>query len=149
MVPLGALPSVQETNGPLVLTRYNMYPAAADQRQRRRRASAPATAIAVHGEARRAGAARPHGLRVDRAGLPGEAVAGHRRAGLRLSVVFVFLVLAALYESWALPLAVILVVPMCVACSLAAVWITDPSSAVHVGSWMRRRCAGGSSRRVG
>ena len=43
-----------------------------------------------------------------------------------LSVVFVFLVLAALYESWALPLAVILVVPVCVACSLAAVWITDP-----------------------
>jgi multidrug efflux pump len=37
------------------------------------------------------------------------------------SVVFVFLVLAALYESWALPLAVILVVPMCVLCSLAGV----------------------------
>ena len=46
-------------------------------------------------------------------------------------MVFVFLVLAALYESWALPLAVILVVPVCVACSLAAVWITDPSSAVQ------------------
>ena len=37
------------------------------------------------------------------------------------SVVFVFLVLAALYESWALPLAVILVVPMCVLCSIAGV----------------------------
>ncbi len=37
------------------------------------------------------------------------------------SVVFVFLVLAALYESWALPLAVILVVPMCVLSSLAGV----------------------------
>ena len=36
-----------------------------------------------------------------------------------LSVAFVFLVLAALYESWAFPLAVILVVPVCVACSLA------------------------------
>jgi multidrug efflux pump len=40
----------------------------------------------------------------------------------------VFLVLAALYESWSLPLAVILVVPVCVACSLGAVWLTDPSS---------------------
>src|SRR4029077_9117697 len=38
-----------------------------------------------------------------------------------LSVVFVFLVLAALYESWALPLAVILVVPMCVLSSIAGV----------------------------
>src|SRR5205085_12069425 len=39
-----------------------------------------------------------------------------------ISVVFVFLVLAALYESWSLPLAVILVVPMCVLCSIAGVW---------------------------
>jgi multidrug efflux pump len=38
-----------------------------------------------------------------------------------LSVVFVFLVLAALYESWSLPLAVILVVPMCVLSSIAGV----------------------------
>jgi multidrug efflux pump len=46
------------------------------------------------------------------------------RTGLLLfagSVAFVFLVLAALYESWTLPLAVILVVPMCVLCSLAGV----------------------------
>ena len=38
-----------------------------------------------------------------------------------LAVVFVFLVLAALYESWSLPLAVILVVPMCLLCSLVGV----------------------------
>src|SRR5204863_1228100 len=36
-----------------------------------------------------------------------------------LAVVFVFLVLAAQYESWKLPLAVILVVPMCLFCSVA------------------------------
>ena len=39
-----------------------------------------------------------------------------------LAVVFVFLVLAAQYESWALPLAVILVVPMCILGSLTGVW---------------------------
>ena len=38
-----------------------------------------------------------------------------------LAVVFVFLVLAAQYESWALPLAVILVVPMCLLCSIVGV----------------------------
>ena len=38
-----------------------------------------------------------------------------------LAVVLVFLVLAAQYESWALPLAVILVVPMCLFCSVVAV----------------------------
>src|SRR5258705_1391043 len=38
-----------------------------------------------------------------------------------LAVVFVFLVLAAQYESWTLPLAVILVVPMCLLCSITGV----------------------------
>ena len=40
-----------------------------------------------------------------------------------LAVVFVFLVLAAQYESWTLPLAVILVVPMCLLCSVIGVSI--------------------------
>src|SRR5207302_3230615 len=40
-----------------------------------------------------------------------------------LAVVLVFLVLAAQYESWSLPLAVILVVPMCLLCSIAGVLI--------------------------
>ena len=42
-----------------------------------------------------------------------------------LAVVLVFLVLAAQYESWSLPLAVILVVPMCLLCSIAGVVIAN------------------------
>ena len=42
-----------------------------------------------------------------------------------LAVVLVFLVLAAQYESWSLPLAVILVVPMCLLCSLVGVALRD------------------------
>src|SRR5207244_4612014 len=38
-----------------------------------------------------------------------------------LAVVLVFLVLAAQYESWSLPMAVILVVPMCLLCAIAGV----------------------------
>ena len=41
-----------------------------------------------------------------------------------LAVVCVFLALAALYESWSLPLAVILVVPLCLLCSVAGVLFT-------------------------
>src|SRR5205085_7255462 len=41
-----------------------------------------------------------------------------------LAVTLVFLVLAAQYESWSLPLAVILVVPMCLLCAIAGVVIT-------------------------
>ncbi len=40
-----------------------------------------------------------------------------------LCVVFVFLVLAALYESWGLPLAIILIVPMCLLSALGGVWL--------------------------
>ncbi len=42
-----------------------------------------------------------------------------------LAVVLVFLVLAAQYESWSLPLAVILVVPMCLLCSIAGVQMAE------------------------
>jgi multidrug efflux pump len=41
-----------------------------------------------------------------------------------LCVLFVFLVLAAQYESLSLPMAVILIVPMCLLCAIAGVWIT-------------------------
>ena len=40
-----------------------------------------------------------------------------------LCVLFVFLVLAAQYESWALPLAIILIVPMCLLSAIAGVWL--------------------------
>ena len=43
-----------------------------------------------------------------------------------LAVVCVFLALSALYESWTLPLAVILVVPLCLLCSLAGVLVHGP-----------------------
>jgi multidrug efflux pump len=51
------------------------------------------------------------------------------------AVVLVFLVLAALYESWALPLSVILVVPMCLLCALAGVYLAgmDLNIFVQVG----------------
>ena len=49
-----------------------------------------------------------------------------------LAVLCVFLALAALYESWTMPLAVILVVPMCLLCALAGVWATKDSVNIFV-----------------
>src|SRR5207253_531926 len=49
-----------------------------------------------------------------------------------LAVVFVFLALAALYESWSLPLAVILVVPLCLLCSVAGVLFTHNAVNIFV-----------------
>jgi multidrug efflux pump len=42
-----------------------------------------------------------------------------------LCILFVFLVLAALYESWSLPLAIILIVPMCLLSAIGGVWLLN------------------------
>jgi multidrug efflux pump len=112
MVPLGTLTDVREANGPLILTRYNTY-----------------LASAVNGStgplmSSRQGIDMMQGL-ADRE-LPSAMVcewtemaylelqAGNTAMYIfALAVIAVFLVLAAQYESWSLPLAIILVVPMC------------------------------------
>jgi multidrug efflux pump len=131
MVPLGSLLDVRMKRGPLVITRYNMYPAA------------PVNGNVAPGTSTGDGIAVLEQLAEQK--LPPGRMAYEwteitfiekqsRRTGAQvfaLSVIAVFLILAALYESWAFPLAVILVVPVCVACSLGAVWITDPGSTVQ------------------
>ena len=59
-----------------------------------------------------------------------------------LCVLFVFLVLAAQYESWALPLAIILVVPMCILSAIGGVWLRGMDNNIHAN---RTHC----SRRLG
>jgi HAE1 family hydrophobic/amphiphilic exporter-1 len=53
------------------------------------------------------------------------AAAGNGAVIFVLSVLFVFLVLAALYESWLLPLAIVLIVPLCVLSALTGVWLRE------------------------
>jgi multidrug efflux pump len=120
MVPLGALATVKEVTGPLVLTRYNMYPAAAIQGSA---ASGVSTGDSIAIMQQLAEQELPKSMSYEwteitylekQSSNTGIIVFG-------LSVVFVFMVLAALYESWTLPLAVILVVPMCVLSSLGGI----------------------------
>ncbi|MBE2321267.1 efflux RND transporter permease subunit, partial [Solirubrobacter sp. CPCC 204708] len=49
-----------------------------------------------------------------------------------VAVMLVFLVLAALYESWTLPLAVVLIVPLCMLSALVGVWITGGDNGIFV-----------------
>src|SRR5690606_35397132 len=49
-----------------------------------------------------------------------------------LAILLAFLVLAALYESWTLPLAVILIVPMCMLSALLGVWLSGGDNNVFV-----------------
>jgi len=120
MVPVAAVCTLKQQPGPLILTRYNMYPAA------------PINGSAAPGVS--SGQAIQLVEQLSRQGLP-ESMAFEwtELAFLELqagntamlvfgfAVVMVFLVLAAQYESWSLPLAVILVVPLCILASLQGI----------------------------
>jgi multidrug efflux pump subunit AcrB len=120
MVPLGTVAQVEDREGPVMVVRYNMYPAAVIT-------GSPAPGVSS-GEAitRMKGVATPEldpSMRLEWTELALLQLQTGNTAMLAfaLAVVLVFLVLAAQYESWTLPLAVILVVPMCLLCSVAGV----------------------------
>jgi multidrug efflux pump subunit AcrB len=120
MVPLGTMASVREINGPALIQRYNMYPAAPINAE-----SDPGVSS---GEAIRliesaANEGLPRGMKTEWTELALLQIETGNTAMwvFLLAVVLVFLVLAAQYESWSLPLAVILVVPMCLLFSVAGV----------------------------
>ncbi len=122
MVPLGTLAEMRDSGGPVLIIRYNLYPAA------------PVMGGALPGLS--SGQAITLMDRLARENLPRTMITEwteltymQTNAGdtalcvFALAVLFVFLVLAAQYESWTLPLAVILVVPMCLLCALVGVAI--------------------------
>jgi multidrug efflux pump subunit AcrB len=117
MVPLDSVMSIRNDSGPYRVVRYNLYPAAELQGDTVRGYS---TGQSLASMERLAGEMLPEGFDYDWTELAFE----QRQAGntgalaFGLAVVFVFLLLAAQYESLVLPLAVILIVPMCL---LAAV----------------------------
>jgi multidrug efflux pump len=125
MVPLGAVLSIREIGGPINIGRYNMYPAAAILGNTKPGVSSGEGIEEMEricAEVLRPGMAfewtEINYMQVD------AAKNIWNRLIFPLAVVFVFLVLAAQYESWALPLAVILVVPMCILGSLTGVYAT-------------------------
>jgi multidrug efflux pump subunit AcrB len=122
MVPLGTLGDVRPINGPLILTRYNMYPAAAINGNAQPGVSSRQAIDLVQQLADRELLPSMHYEWSELAFL--ELQAGHTAMIIfGFAVVMVFLVLAAQYESWSLPLAVILVVPMCLLSAIAGVWL--------------------------
>ncbi|HVM83146.1 MAG TPA: multidrug efflux RND transporter permease subunit [Candidatus Binatia bacterium] len=117
MVPLGSVASFEDITGPYRVPRYNLYPAAELQGN-----TTPgySTGYGLAKMEELAEQRLPDGFGFEWTELAyQQKLAGN--TGLLVfgaSVVFVFLVLAAQYESWALPLSVVLIVPMCL---LAAV----------------------------
>ncbi len=134
MVPLGTLVDLHEIYGPSSVTRYNLYKAAPITGNLQQGYSSGEAIAQVDDIAAKQ---LPLSMRADWT----ELMFMQKRAGntatyvFALSVMSVFLALAALYESWTLPLAVILVVPLCLLCSVAGVLIThrDVNIFVQIG----------------
>jgi multidrug efflux pump subunit AcrB len=120
MVPLGSFISAKAISGPVMKVRYNMYPSAAINGNP---APGVSSGEAIERMTKVANAQLDQGMQAEWTELALLQLQTGNTAMLvfLLAVVLVFLVLAAQYESWSLPLAVILVVPMCLLCSIAGV----------------------------
>jgi multidrug efflux pump len=120
MVPLGTLVNMREIGGPVMVIRYNLYTAAPVTRNLRPGVSSGEVITAVD---QLAGQTLPLSMKTEWTELMFMQIRARNTAMevFAAAVVFVFLALAALYESWSLPLAVILVVPLCLLCSVAGV----------------------------
>ena len=119
-VPLGSFTTVRNIAGPYRVPRYNLYPAA----------ELDATAIpgysqgqAIEALQKIAAETLPEGFGYEWTTLAFQQIRAGSTAlfAFALAVVFVFLVLAAQFESLTLPLAVILIVPMCLVASISGV----------------------------
>ncbi|WP_435016751.1 efflux RND transporter permease subunit [Tundrisphaera sp. TA3] len=120
MVPFGAMAAVRPVSGPVLIMRYNMYPSAAVNGSPAPGSSSGQAITSVNNLMERD---LPPSMRTEWTELALLQLETGSTAMyvFILAVVLVFLVLAAQYESWSLPFSVILVVPMCLLCSVAGV----------------------------
>lgn len=134
MVPIGSVANLREDSGPARIVRYNLFPAAELQGQ-----AAPGVSS---GEAltimeQMADQTLPEGFGYEWTGLAlqEKAASGGASVIFAMAVLLVFLVLAAQYEAFTLPLAVILIVPMCVLAAMIGVNLAglDNNILVQVG----------------
>jgi multidrug efflux pump subunit AcrB len=134
MIPLGTVATVRDSSGPVMVTRYNLYPAAAVSGN-----SLPgvSSGTVIQTMDRLAEQVLPQSMKAEWTELTLlQILAGNTAIYAFVgAIVLVFLVLAFLYESWSQPLAVILVVPMCLLCALAGVALAsmDLNIFVQVG----------------
>ncbi|CAM2837449.1 MULTISPECIES: multidrug efflux RND transporter permease subunit [Methylobacterium] len=120
LVPMGTLASVRDVTGPQIVQRFNLYYSVPIQGVAKPGVSTGQALTAMEEIAKKA---LPDGYSYDwtEIAYQQKAASGTAGAVFALGVLLVFLVLAAQYESWALPLAILLVVPTGVLAALAGV----------------------------
>jgi len=132
MVPIGSLVKLEPTFGPDPVIRYNGYPAADLIGETNPRMVSSAQAIQTIDQL--APAVLPPGMQMEWTDLSYQQVTqGHAAVIVfPLAVLLAFLALAALYESWVMPLAVIMIVPMCLLAALTGVKLIGGDNNVFV-----------------
>jgi multidrug efflux pump len=130
MVPLSTLVTVKPITGPDTISHHNLYRSAEIAGDTAPGASSGQAIAVMRDLAQRF---LPAGMAYEWSGLAFQEIEAGSWAGLvfALSALFVFLVLAAQYESWLVPLAVILAVPLGVLGSLAALWLSGLANDVY------------------
>jgi hydrophobe/amphiphile efflux-1 (HAE1) family protein len=120
MVPIGSVATFRDTTGPYRVPRYNLYPAAEVQVGLAPGFSSGQGIAAIE---KITAEKLPSGFGWEWTEIAlQEKLAGNTAfIAFGLGVLFVFLLLSALYESWLLPLAVILIVPMCILAAMIGV----------------------------
>ncbi|GAB3505619.1 efflux RND transporter permease subunit [Pseudoxanthomonas daejeonensis] len=132
MVPIGSMVEIRESYGPDPVIRFNGYPAADLMGEADPRVLSSGEAMAKVTEL--AQQVLPPGMGIDWSDLSYQQATQGKAALVvfPLAVLLAFLVLAALYESWTLPLAVILIVPMTLLSALLGVWASGGDNNVFV-----------------
>jgi multidrug efflux pump len=122
MVPLGTVATVRDIAGPVMVSRYNTYTAAAINGNM---TPGTSTGQAIASVKALADKELPSAMGFEWTELTYMQIIAGNTAMIVFAIgtLLVFLVLSAQYESWSLPLAVILVVPMCLLCSVIGVLI--------------------------
>ena len=122
MVPLSTLMTVQEINAPDKIMHYNLYPSA-DINGATLPGVSSGEAIQKMEAAAKETLSKQFGYEWTELSLQ-EVLAGNTALYIfPLCVLFVFLALAAQYESWSLPMAIILIVPMCLLSALVGIYL--------------------------
>jgi hydrophobe/amphiphile efflux-1 (HAE1) family protein len=130
MIPLSTLVTVRPTTGPDAISHYNLYRSAEIAGDTAPGASSGQAIAAMQELAREI---LPRGMAYEWSGLALQELEAGSWAPFifALSALFVFLVLAAQYESWLVPLAVILSVPLGVLGALGSLWLTGVANDVY------------------
>ena len=130
MIPLSTLVTVKPITGPDTISHYNLYRSAQIAGDTAPGASSGQAIEAMENLARRL---LPAGMAYEWTGLAFQEIEAGSWAAyvFALSALFVFLVLAAQYESWLIPLAVILAVPLGVLGALGGLWLGGRANDIY------------------